>query len=228
MTTTVRLISASDYSIVGAKSLEDLIVYVARVSNPASQEAQVGGQRLINYLIKNRHWSPFETANVTLEIKTTRDISHQILRHRSFVFQEFSQRYGLVQSFHPGKIGRLQDDKNRQNSIPLPSTEEFAALNAEWILRQNRVVEVAREEYEWAISKGFAKECARVVLPEGLTLSTIYMTGNVRSWYHYCEVRALAKSGSQLEHIDVAMKCHQVLAVLMPNIFPRIETENTK
>lgn len=187
---------------------EDLISYCARVSNPKNQENYATSDKLLKYLIKNQHWSPFEMVSATIEIETTRDIGRQILRHRSFSFQEFSQRYAEKGEEFPDKDMRecrLQDKKNRQNS--LETDNDMLRMN--WFLAQTRVQEVALREYNWAIQVGVAKEVARSILPEGLTMSRIYMSGTLRSWIHYCQLRM--DNGTQKEHQDIAEKCWNIL-----------------
>lgn len=187
---------------------EDLISYCARVSNPKNQENYATSDKLLKYLIKNQHWSPFEMVSATIEIETTRDIGRQILRHRSFSFQEFSQRYAEKGEEFPDKDMRecrLQDNKNRQNS--LETDNDMLRMN--WFLAQTRVQEVALREYNWALQAGIAKEVARSILPEGLTMSRIYMSGTLRSWIHYCQLRM--DNGTQKEHQDIAEKCWNIL-----------------
>ncbi len=180
---------------------DDFIAYVARVSNPSNQSNTQTAPKLIKYLRKNNHWSPFEMAHAIMEITTTRDIARQILRHRSFSFQEFSQRYadptndlGFVT-----RDARLQDLKNRQNSIDITDDTE---LKHEWVQRQEVVIESINRHYSWAVANGIAKEQARALLPEGLTVSRLYMSGSVRSWIHYCQLRMGVET--QKEHRDVA------------------------
>lgn len=194
-------------------SLENLIVYCGRVSNPKSQERGLNNESLIKYLIRNNHWSPFEMASIILEIKTTRDIARQILRHRSFSFQEFSQRYAEVVDFASEREARLQDTKNRQNSLPTSDLN----LKHDWALKQIKVMEAANEAYTWAIDNDIAKECARAVLPEGLTPSVLYMSGTVRSWIHYLKVRL--DESTQKEHREIAKQCLEVLKKECPMIF---------
>jgi len=179
---------------------EEAIVYMARISNPSNQNNFEDSEKLIRYLIQNKHWSPFEMVHVVMEIHTTRDIARQILRHRSFSFQEFSQRYANpVESLsHQLREARLQDTKNRQNSVESDNEE----LQSEWEMRQTVVMNRAKESYEWAIKEGIAKEQARAVLPEGMMESKLYMSGSLRSWIHYWEVRR--SNGTQKEHMDVA------------------------
>jgi thymidylate synthase (FAD) len=192
------------------------IAYMARVSNPSNQHNEETSHKLVKYLIKHRHWSPFEMAGITLEINTTRDIAHQIVRHRSFAFQEFSQRYAdPKEQGYPFELRecRLQDHKNRQNSI---QTED-ELLHQHWVSQQKRVIDAASEAYNWAIENGIAKEQARTVLPEGLTKTRLYMHGTVRSWIHYIDVRTTP--GTQKEHMDIAKAC----ACAIHPMFPMIE-----
>jgi len=197
----------------------DLVAYCARVSNPANQFNTETSEKLIKYLIKHQHWSPLEMVSACLEITTTRDIARQILRHRSFSFQEFSQRYAdptaeLDEAFVL-REARFQDTKNRQNSVELDMSDEAQKLIAiEWERAQKRVLFSAKQEYAWAIANGIAKEQARAVLPEGLTVSRMYMNGTIRSWIHYIMLRK--ENGTQKEHMDIARACGQVIA----NIFP--------
>jgi thymidylate synthase (FAD) len=187
---------------------EDLISYCARVSNPKNQENYATSGKLLKYLINNQHWSPFEMVSATIEIETTRDIGRQIIRHRSFSFQEFSQRYAEKGEEFPDKDMRecrLQDNKNRQNS--LETDNDMLRMN--WFLAQTRVQEVALREYNWALQAGIAKEVARSILPEGLTMSRIYMSGTLRSFIHYCQLRM--DNGTQKEHQDIAEKCWNIL-----------------
>ena len=196
----------------GLYDMQELIAFCARVSNPANQFNTGTSDKLIKYLINNKHWSPLEMVSVCLEIETTRDIARQMLRHRSFSFQEFSQRYA-----DPTKDldfvlreARLQDTKNRQNSI----TTEDLQLQAFWQQQQLRVIDAAKEAYAWAIENGIAKEQARAVLPEGNTVSRLYMNGTLRSWIHYIELRA--ENGTQKEHRDIAVQCGIVIAEVFP------------
>jgi len=206
---TVRLISSSHDNLI------EEIAMMARVSNPANQNNEKTSEKLVKYLIKHKHWSPFEMASLTLEIDTTRDIAHQIVRHRSFAFQEFSQRYA-----DPAAMGfpyelretRLQDEKNRQNSV---ETED-ELLNKHWIQQQKRVMDVADGVYKWAIGVGIAKEQARAVLPEGLTKSRLYMAGTLRSWIHYVDVRTTP--GTQKEHMEIARQCGHIIEPFFPMI----------
>jgi thymidylate synthase (FAD) len=200
----------------GLNDIQDLIAFCARVSNPANQLNTETSDKLIRYLINNAHWSPLEMVSACLEIETTRDIARQILRHRSFSFQEFSQRYA-----DPTKDlnfvlreARLQDTKNRQNSIELEPTIGNAMIQDEWKQRQIDIIRQVKETYEWAINKGIAKEQARAVLPEGLTVSRLYMNGTLRSWIHFIELRS--GNGTQLEHQQVALACAKVIATIFP------------
>ena len=198
----------------GLENIQDLIAFCARVSNPANQMNTETAERLLKYLIKNKHWSPFEMTSVCLEIETTRDIARQILRHRSFSFQEFSQRYAnpVEELCFELRDARLQDLKNRQNSV---ATDDQNLQN-EWNKHQQEVIDKAKEAYSWAIEHGIAKEQARAVLPEGNTLSRIYVNGTIRSWIHYCELRG--SNGTQKEHMDIAHACAEVIGKLFPII----------
>lgn len=202
----VTLVAKTKPEIEGIKNLGEFIAYCARVSNPANQMNSATAPKLLAYLIKHRHWSPFEMANIAMEIETTRDISHQIIRHVSFRFQEFSQRYAEVDSKFVLREARLQDKKNRQNSIETSDSN----LEALWVSKQAEVVEKASLAYQWALENGVAKEQARVVLPEGLTPTKLYMNGSVRSWIHFCEVRT--DPSTQKEHREVAQACADILA----------------
>jgi thymidylate synthase (FAD) len=190
---------------------EQLIAYCARVSNPANQD-NPDSEKLLKYLVKNKHWSPFEMVHIVMEIETTRDIGRQILRHRSFSFQEFSQRYAEVQEMSEPREARLQDTKNRQNSIETNDVH----LDQEWYNRQATYLEWALKEYNWAIENGIAKEVARSVLPEGLTMSRMYMSGSLRSWIHYCELRMA--NGTQKEHRELATQCWNVIVEQFPSL----------
>lgn len=190
---------------------EDAVAFCARVSNPENQVSQETAPRLLKYLIKHKHWSPFEMANVCMEIETTRDIARQILRHRSFSFQEFSQRYAAVQGFELSEV-RLQDTKNRQNSIEVGDSD----LHTWWFKAQQRVRDDAELVYNMALAKGVAKEQARKLLPEGMTMSKMYMNGTLRSWLHYVEIRC--DKATQKEHREVAEKCRDELTKLFPNV----------
>ena len=191
---------------------ENLVAYMARVSNPENQDNPATAPKLLKYLIKNKHWSPFEMVNVCMEIETTRDIARQILRHRSFSFQEFSQRYAEVVNWDRGEA-RLQDNKNRQNSIPTQDRE----LQRWWDEQQVAVWKQSTEAYKLALQQGIAKEVARKVLPEGLAMSRIYMNGTLRSWLHYVDIRC--DVSTQKEHREVAQQCKVVLSSLFPSLF---------
>ena len=216
MTPTVKLVSYSqasnEFENLGLTDVQELIAFCARVSNPSNQLNSETSEKLINYLIKNYHWSPLEMVNVCLEIETTRDIARQILRHRSFSFQEFSQRYANPTEDLDFVIreARLQDNKNRQNSIENQNSE----LENEWSKKQKKVIENAIKTYEWAIENGIAKEQARVVLPEGNTVSRLYMNGTIRSLIHYIDLRA--SHGTQKEHIEIAKACALVISKIFP------------
>ena len=184
-------------------TVDEFVAYVARVSNPQNQTNTLTAAKLLKYLAKHKHWSPFEMVHIVMEINTTRDIARQILRHRSFTFQEFSQRYAdSTRSLgFSHREARLQDTKNRQNSLEITDTD----LETAWRIEQQHVIERAKMTYNWAIERGIAKEQARVVLPEGLTNSRMYMTGSLRSWIHYCQLRA--SNGTQKEHREIAIDC---------------------
>jgi len=212
----VRLLSYSqpteEFENLGVQDAQELIAYCARVSNPSNQLNTDTSEKLIRYLVKHQHWSPLEMVSACIEITTTRDIARQILRHRSFSFQEFSQRYAdpTKDLSFVCREARLQDDKNRQNSIPV----DDQLLQNEWYRAQQRVIYAAKREYEWAIANGIAKEQARAVLPEGLTESRIYMNGTLRSWVHFIELRSA--NGTQKEHQEVAIACAKVIAEIFP------------
>lgn len=196
------------------ETLTDLVAYCARVSNPSNQLNNETSDKLINYLMDHKHWSPLEMVNVCLEINTTRDIAHQIVRHRSFSFQEFSQRYADVKNMGEMFVireARMQDKKNRQNSIELDMN---SPIHDKWIKRQIAVRALAEETYNWAIHNGIAKEQARVVLPEGLTKSKLYMNGTLRSWVHYVDLRTT--KGTQKEHLIIAQECGEIIKGLFP------------
>jgi thymidylate synthase (FAD) len=197
----------------------DLVAYCARVSNPANQFNTETSEKLIKYLIKHQHWSPLEMVSACIEIETTRDIARQILRHRSFSFQEFSQRYAdptaeLGEAFVI-REARFQDTKNRQNSVEFDMNDESQRLLAiEWERAQKRVLFAVEKEYKWAIANGIAKEQARAVLPEGLTVSRMYMNGTIRSWIHYINLRK--ENGTQKEHMEIAQACAKIIAEVFP------------
>jgi thymidylate synthase (FAD) len=201
-----------DVDVPEMNDLQDLIAFCARVSNPANQNNTETSEKLIKYLIKNKHWSPLEMVHVTLEIETTRDIARQMLRHRSFSFQEFSQRYADPVKHLDFVIreARLQDTKNRQNSI---ATDDVG-LNLEWARRQQNIIDVVKDTYKWAIDNGIAKEQARAILPEGNTVSKLYMAGTLRSWIHYVQLRS--ENGTQQEHVDIAEACAEVISTIFP------------
>ena len=186
-------------------TVDEFVAYVARVSNPENQTNTLTAAKLLKYLAKHKHWSPFEMVHIVMEINTTRDIARQILRHRSFTFQEFSQRYAdATRSLgFSHREARLQDTKNRQNSVELTDNDKMIAQR--WNQEQTFVIEYIKRSYDWAINNGIAKEQARVVLPEGLTNSRMYMTGSLRSWIHYCQLRA--SNGTQKEHREIAIDC---------------------
>jgi thymidylate synthase (FAD) len=208
----VRVVALTMPVIRECETAEEFIAYTARVSNPENQSNKLTAPKLLNYCARKKHWSVFEISNVVMEVKTTRDIGRQILRHRSFSFQEFSQRYAEVTNFVKDKEARLQDVKNRQNSIELNDNE----LQARWTDYQGAVLEVATEAYSWALEQGIAKECARVVLPEGLTMTTMYMNGSVRSWIHYLLVRT--NPDTQKEHRMVADAFAKELLYYFPTL----------
>jgi thymidylate synthase (FAD) len=216
----VKLLSYSqptaEFANLGIDDAQELIAYCARVSNPSNQLNTETSEKLIRYLVKHAHWSPLEMVSACVEITTTRDIARQILRHRSFAFQEFSQRYAdpTKDLNFVTREARLQDPKNRQNSVEVDDTD----LQNEWFRAQQRVIYAAKREYEWAIKNGIAKEQARAVLPEGLIESRIYMNGTLRSWIHFIELRSA--NGTQKEHQLVAVACAKAIA----EIFPMAET----
>lgn len=200
-----------------AENMTELVAFCARVSNPSNQMNKETSEKLIKYLIKNKHWSPLEMVHLTLGIETTRDIARQMLRHRSFSFQEFSQRYADPTKDLDFVIreARLQDTKNRQNSIDLDiSNDEHRRLQYQWENLQKDIINKAQSAYQWAIEHGIAKEQARAVLPEGLIMSRLYMAGTLRSWIHYIELRS--ENGTQKEHIEVAKACAKVISEIFP------------
>lgn len=211
-----KLIAVTKPLIEGLDSIYDLVSFCARVSNPSNQMNTDTAEKLIGYLLKYKHFSPFEVANCVVEVEAPRDIARQLLRHRSFSFQEFSQRYADVATLGDSFIlreARLQDTKNRQNSIVTDDTN----LQSEWELRQKQILSSVKEHYEWAIQNGIAKECARVILPEGLTMSRLYVNGTLRSWVHYIEVRTEA-GVTQQEHVELARLIAQAIAEAFPQI----------
>lgn len=212
----------------GCNTANQLIAYAARVSNPENQHSHDSAPKLLRYLIKHNHWSPFEMVHITLEVVTTRDIARQMLRHRSFSFQEFSQRYAVAGQFQ-WREARLQDPKNRQNSISFID-DDFGKggnktpeerLYEEWNMRQSEVIRKSKEVYEWALTNGIAKEQARSVLPEGNTESTLFMAGSLRSWIHYCELRR--GHGTQKEHMVVADQCWDIISHHFPDVALAVE-----
>jgi thymidylate synthase (FAD) len=217
----VKLLSYSQptatFADAGIDDAQELIAYCARVSNPSNQLNTDTSEKLIKYLIRHAHWSPLEMVSACLEIETTRDIARQILRHRSFSFQEFSQRYAdpTKDLSFVLRDARLQDTKNRQNSVALDlTTDEGRRLAWQWENLQQGVIDKAKEAYAWAIEHGIAKEQARAVLPEGNTVSRLYMNGTLRSWIHFIELRS--GNGTQLEHQEVAIACAKVIAEIFP------------
>jgi thymidylate synthase (FAD) len=204
-------------NIIGVDDAQELIAYCARVSNPSNQNNKDTSDKLIKYLIKHKHWSPLEMVNACLEIETTRDIARQILRHRSFSFQEFSQRYAdpTIDLTYETKDARFQDTKNRQNSIDFdPNNEKQRRLNEDFRIKQMIIWRNAVKTYKWAINKGIAKEQARAVLPEGITVSRMYMNGTLRSWVHYIDLRS--DNGTQKEHREIAVACAREIATIFP------------
>ena len=227
MLTSAKLVSYSmpteDFAEEGLENVQDLISYCARVSNPANQFNKKTSEKLIKYLIDNKHWSPLEMASACIEIETTRDIAHQIVRHRSFSFQEFSQRYADPQSMGNAfttRECRLQDPNNRQNSIEIENDPSIQLdlhrqdIITNWQRKQHGIINQAKEAYNWAIENGIAKEQARAVLPEGLTKTCVMMNGTLRSWVHYIELRS--ENGTQKEHMEVAKACAKEIAKIFP------------
>jgi thymidylate synthase (FAD) len=213
-----KIVAVTEPRVSGVSTAEEFVAYCARVSNPTNQLNNETADKLLGYLIRNKHWSPFEMVSVVIEIKTTRDIGRQILRHRSFSFQEFSQRYAKIAVDDlVTREARLQDQKNRQNSIDIDDD----VLKNEWLEWQKEVQSMAIRSYEWALENGVAKEQARAVLPEGMTPSTMYMSGTLRSWLHYCALRM--GNGTQKEHRDVATNCFNELCDEFPSIVSLVE-----
>ena len=208
----VKLINYSKYINDTENNLEFMVAYCARVSNPLNQLNNLNNEKLINYLITHNHWSPFEMVSICLEINTSRDIARQMLRHRSFSFQEFSQRYAVVENDFIVREARLQDEKNRQNSIDTLDEN----LKEEWNTIQKRLNNEIYESYKWALDNGIAREQARSILPEGNTRSRLYMSGTLRSWIHYIELRS--GNGSQKEHVEIAVECAEVIKEIFPMI----------
>jgi len=210
---TVVLVGVTQPRLPGVESVEDLVAYAARVSNPSNQMNSETAPRLLQYLMKNQHWSPFEMVSLTMEINTTRDIARQILRHRSFAFQEFSQRYASAESLgFETREARMQDSKNRQASHETTDRE----LQDMWQEKQLELLHKTRDVYTWALTNGIAKEQARAVLPEGNTQSRLYMAGTLRSWLHYCLLRT--ELGTQKEHRVVAEQCFEIIKLEFPSI----------
>jgi thymidylate synthase (FAD) len=220
----VRLLSYSQpteqFADMGISDAQELIAYCARVSNPSNQLNTDTSEKLIRYLVKHQHWSPLEMVSACLEITTTRDIARQILRHRSFSFQEFSQRYAdpTKDLSFVVRAARKQDPKNRQNSVELQATLGDQNLQEQWATKQRELIAHAKSTYEWAVNNGIAKEQARAVLPEGNTVSRLYMNGTLRSWVHFIELRS--GNGTQKEHQEIAIACAKVIA----EVFPMAET----
>ena len=199
--------------IIGLEDIQDIIAYCAKVSNPQFQTDFENSERLLEYLIANKHWSPFEMVSATMEVETTRDIARQMLRHRSFSFQEFSQRYKEIDAMGVSFVireARLQHPKNRQDSIEVNDKQ----LQQDWAMRQQALIDMAKAQYDWALSKGIAKEQARVVLPEGNTVSRLYMQGSIRSWIHYVELRS--GTGTQKEHMQIAVEIGKAIVEIFP------------
>lgn len=213
----VKLVSLSQPSAsTGCQTADQFVAYCARVSNPDNQNNNKTAPGLLKYLIKHGHWSPFEMVSLTLEIETTRDISHQIVRHRSFSFQEFSQRYAEAQTFEV-REARLQDPMNRQNSIKLDrGLAEQRQIDEKFSMAQHKVIRLTREAYECALDSGIAKEQARALLPEGMTGTTLYMAGTLRSWIHYCKLRMA--NGTQAEHAEIAKRCWDIIGGHFPSV----------
>ncbi len=217
----VRLVGVTESKIPEVPTVNDMLAYIARVSNPSNQLNTETAPKLLKYLVKNQHWSPFEMAHMVVEINTTRDIARQILRHRSFSFQEFSQRYARADDLgFEVREARMQDNKNRQASLETDDKE----LVEVWEAQQQDVLRVVKRAYTWALTNGIAKEQARAVLPEGLTHSRLYMAGSVRSWIHYCMLRT--DMGTQKEHREVAQACLDILLGEFPALKDVLHNEN--
>lgn len=209
----VRHVHSGEPGIMGLENIQDLVAYCARVSNPSNQANTKTTPKLLDYLIKHKHWSPFEMASACIEVETTRDIARQLLRHRSFSFQEFSQRYADIRDLDSSVVirkARLQDPKNRQASVITDDTN----LHLTWEQHQRNVWHAAMQAYEWAIENGIAKEQARAVLPEGNTVSKLYVNGTIRSWIHYVELRSA--NGTQKEHADLAVEIAKAISAIYP------------
>ena len=199
--------------IIGLEDIQDIIAYCAKVSNPQFQTDFENSERLLKYLIENKHWSPFEMVSATMEVETTRDIARQMLRHRSFSFQEFSQRYKEIDAIGESFVireARMQHPTNRQDSIEVNDKQ----LQQDWAMRQQALIDMAKAQYDWALKHGIAKEQARVVLPEGNTVSRLYMQGSIRSWIHYVELRS--GNGTQKEHMQIAVEIGKAIAEIFP------------
>lgn len=220
----VKLISVTQ-DVTGKRTPNELVAYKARVSNPANQDNVKTAKGLLTSLIRDGHWSPLEMVDACMEITTTRDIGRQIIRHRSFVFQEFSQRYAKVIGGPIFREARMQDTKNRQNSLPLDrffeDKETMQHLQDEWYAGQICTYEHSQDLYDWALEKGIAKEQARAILPEGMTPTTMYMKGSLRSWIHYCQLRMA--NGTQKEHAYIAKECWELLKTVFPDIIDAVE-----
>jgi thymidylate synthase (FAD) len=216
----VNLVGSTEPKIIGIDNLEEFIAYCAKVSNPQFQTDFTNSKKLLAYLIKHRHWSPFEMASITLEIETTRDIARQVLRHRSFSFQEFSQRYKEVSAIENPFVvreARYQDNKNRQDSVELNMDRPYDRdIDRAWRSKQQQLNHETKIAYQWALDNGIAKEVARAILPEGNTVSRLYMQGNMRSWIHYIELRS--GNGTQKEHMLLAHECARAIAPVFPMI----------
>ena len=216
----VNLVGSSEPKIIGIDNLEEFIAYCAKVSNPQFQNDFTNSKKLLSYLIEHKHWSPFEMASITLEIETTRDIARQVLRHRSFSFQEFSQCYKEVSAIENPFVvreARYQDNKNRQDSVELNMDRPYDRdIDRSWRLKQQQLNHETKIAYQWALDNGIAKEVARAILPEGNTVSRLYMQGNVRSWIHYIELRS--GNGTQKEHMLLAHECARAIAPVFPMI----------
>ena len=222
MTSEVKLVGMTTPSATtGCHTANELIAYAARVSNPSNQNNERTAAKLLRYLIRENHWSPFEMVSVTMEIKTTRDISRQIIRHRSFSFQEFSQRYAVSEGFITNREARTQHPTNRQLSLTFDDDEDQRRAQEDFTMLQAEVVNKAKDAYEMALNRGVAKEQARALLPEGLTETTLYMAGTLRSWIHYCDLRR--GHGTQAEHIQIADMCWNVLSQHFPDVVKAVE-----
>lgn len=218
-------IHAGELAPTGLDNIQDLIAYAARVSNPSNQANTKTTPKLLDYLIKHKHWSPFEMASACIEIETTRDIARQLLRHRSFSFQEFSQRYADIRDLDDNFVireARLQDPVNRQNSV---KTDDVI-LMGQWVNKQQELINHAKEVYNWAIDAGIAKEQARAVLPEGNTVSRLYVNGTIRSWIHYIELRSA--NGTQREHMELARAVAQAISAIYPKITNFVEGDSSE